>query len=866
MLCIQQNQSCSFKGPISHSPISSTNIFDPLPSLNSVQSNSTTCEEDLSDISADFSFDVPLDGILDQMFNQQSNFDSLGLDQGQSGYSNSGSNTPVQLNFQRSTFTDNINENNSSNINITNINNNNSNNSNNNNQNNNSSIILNNDNTINNILGNNQGSLIGSNETSLSSTPTTPNSTTLPSFMEIYSPRNFPPQPPQQQSQSHSGLNITPTTNDETSSFFKFDDFNDDDNTSLSEVSFASVSIKNSNTGSGSLIDLSYVKQEDDCDGDLNNCAMPLSIQTATNPQLQQQHHQQLRQQQQSQQSQQQQQLHSFRQNPLHQYTRSVNQQDVNSPFTASSSVASSPGYISMSSARSTPNLEHGQSQFQQSLTNHLTQNQLQSNQFRSICTSATNSPSSINFSYKHNIDQCCASPSSDRYQRQSPSQLSPISRSPYQKVESPLASNINTSNHLASLNPIRNQEDLLRSSISSLFASANINGSLLRTSSGETSPNEPIICRNKSQKASTSNESNTGCSSAATLNTSSTGHPLNQLCAVCGDNAACQHYGVRTCEGCKGFFKRTVQKGSKYVCLGNRDCPVDKRRRNRCQFCRFQKCLAVGMVKEVVRTDNLKGRRGRLPSKPKSPQESPPSPPISTITALVRAHVDTCPDISNLDLSHYCELDESSLTLGASLACRQQSVNLLSSAVEACRNFAEKIPGFADLNKHDQDLLFDSSCLEIIALRIAYQNKPGSKKIILPNGMVLHRNQVKLLFGSWFTNLESFSQRFAQIDIDISAFACLAGLSLITVRHGLVDPNRVEALQMKIIESLRDHVTYNAEAQKKSHYFSSILSKLPDLRSLAMDGLTMLHEIKLESIVSIPETLSKLVTNLSYF
>lgn len=33
-------------------------------------------------------------------------------------------------------------------------------------------------------------------------------------------------------------------------------------------------------------------------------------------------------------------------------------------------------------------------------------------------------------------------------------------------------------------------------------------------------------------------------------------------LCAVCGDNAVCQHYGVRTCEGCKGFFKVSICPG----------------------------------------------------------------------------------------------------------------------------------------------------------------------------------------------------------------------------------------------------------------------------------------------------------------
>lgn len=102
-------------------------------------------------------------------------------------------------------------------------------------------------------------------------------------------------------------------------------------------------------------------------------------------------------------------------------------------------------------------------------------------------------------------------------------------------------------------------------------------------------------------KESSSSSSSSTSSGSGARLaqDTARSKSP-SQLCAVCGDNAACQHYGVRTCEGCKGFFKRTVQKGSKYVCLADRNCPVDKRRRNRCQFCRFQKCLSVGMVKEV--------------------------------------------------------------------------------------------------------------------------------------------------------------------------------------------------------------------------------------------------------------------------
>uniref|UniRef100_A0A1A9WLX4 Nuclear receptor subfamily 4 group A member 2 n=1 Tax=Glossina brevipalpis TaxID=37001 RepID=A0A1A9WLX4_9MUSC len=329
---------------------------------------------------------------------------------------------------------------------------------------------------------------------------------------------------------------------------------------------------------------------------------------------------------------------------------------------------------------------------------------------------------------------------------------------------------------------------------------------------------------------------------------------PTSQLCAVCGDTAACQHYGVRTCEGCKGFFKRTVQKGSKYVCLADKNCPVDKRRRNRCQFCRFQKCLAVGMVKEVVRTDSLKGRRGRLPSKPKSPQESPPSPPVSLITALVRSHVDTTPDPSCLDYSQYREPIQEGLPLLMSEAEKvQQFFNLLTTSVEVIKQFAEKIPGYSELTPEDQELLFQSASLELFVLRLSYRARVDDTKMTFCNGVVLHRTQCQRSFGEWLNGILEFSKSLHNLEIDISAFACLCALTLVTERHGLREPKKVEQLQMKIIGSLRDHVTYNAEAQKKPHYFSRLLGKLPELRSLSVQGLQRIFYLKLEDLVPAP-------------
>ncbi|XP_023476620.1 nuclear receptor subfamily 1 group D member 2 isoform X1 [Equus asinus] len=83
-------------------------------------------------------------------------------------------------------------------------------------------------------------------------------------------------------------------------------------------------------------------------------------------------------------------------------------------------------------------------------------------------------------------------------------------------------------------------------------------------------------------------------------------------LCKVCGDVASGFHYGVHACEGCKGFFRRSIQQNIQYKkCLKNENCSIMRMNRNRCQQCRFKKCLSVGMSRDAVRF-------GRIPKREK--------------------------------------------------------------------------------------------------------------------------------------------------------------------------------------------------------------------------------------------------------
>nr|ASL70586.1 nuclear receptor [Brachionus plicatilis] len=78
--------------------------------------------------------------------------------------------------------------------------------------------------------------------------------------------------------------------------------------------------------------------------------------------------------------------------------------------------------------------------------------------------------------------------------------------------------------------------------------------------------------------------------------------------CRVCKSKATGIHYGVCSCEGCKGFFKRSLVRYKGYICRGDKNCLILPKDTRKCKFCRWMACNKAGMCVSQVRV-------GRIPN-----------------------------------------------------------------------------------------------------------------------------------------------------------------------------------------------------------------------------------------------------------
>ncbi|NXA56989.1 VDR protein, partial [Nothocercus julius] len=254
------------------------------------------------------------------------------------------------------------------------------------------------------------------------------------------------------------------------------------------------------------------------------------------------------------------------------------------------------------------------------------------------------------------------------------------------------------------------------------------------------------------------------------------------RICGVCGDKATGFHFNAMTCEGCKGFFRRSMKRKAMFTCPFNGDCKITKDNRRHCQACRLKRCVDIGMMKEFILTDEEVQRKREMILKRKEEEALKESlkPKVSeeqqrVIDLLLEAHRKTYDStysdftkfrppvrsgggsrgaarassiltqdssledsadlfgsdafgafpesvepqmFSNLVLSKGND-ESSSMNIDFSqLSMLPHLADLVSYSIQKVIGFAKMIPGFRDLTAEDQIALLKSSAIEVIMLR----------------------------------------------------------------------------------------------------------------------------------------------------
>nr|AVL92920.1 hepatocyte nuclear factor 4 [Locusta migratoria] len=324
------------------------------------------------------------------------------------------------------------------------------------------------------------------------------------------------------------------------------------------------------------------------------------------------------------------------------------------------------------------------------------------------------------------------------------------------------------------------------------------------------------------------------------------------QHCAICGDRATGKHYGAASCDGCKGFFRRSVRKNHLYTCRFSRSCIVDKDKRNQCRYCRLRKCFKAGMKKEAVQNerDRISCRRTSLEEHSAGNGLSPAS--LLNAEMLSRQVGAALEQISTQDANFNLANKQLANINDVCDSMKQQLLVLV--------EWAKYINAFTELPLDDQVALLRAHAGEHLLLGLARRSMHLKDVLLLGNNCIITRHCPDVDISRVGDRImDELVKPFSEVQIDDTEFACLKAIVFFDPNvRGLSDPARIKSVRCQILINLEDYISdrqYDSRGR-----FGEILLTLPALQSINWQMIEQIQFAKLFGVARIDNLLQEML------
>ncbi|XP_023188742.1 hepatocyte nuclear factor 4-beta-like isoform X2 [Xiphophorus maculatus] len=288
--------------------------------------------------------------------------------------------------------------------------------------------------------------------------------------------------------------------------------------------------------------------------------------------------------------------------------------------------------------------------------------------------------------------------------------------------------------------------------------------------------------------------------------------------CFICADRATGKHYGASSCDGCKGFFRRSIRSNQTYNCRFNRQCVVDKDKRNQCRYCRLRKCFKAGMRKEAVQNERDCINPHRVKGQP-----------VGTLSINVLLQAE-----NSVQQSHDISTKKTACVGDVFESMKQQLLLLV--------EWAKHIPEFCSLHIDDRVTLLRTHSAEHLILGAARRSLPYNDVILLGNDFVIPLRGAELEVSRVAIRIqEELVKPLRELDITDKEFACLRSIVFFAP-----DCPGLENSQVIRYLRLQAHVLLEEATCDQRGRLGELLLILPALQSVSWQMVETLHLAKL--------------------